>query len=262
MKNEIQFSFKLFYLFPFQMLSCFPLWNPITSLLLLCLLGCYPTCHTLPSQHLPFLYPGSSRLHRTKGLPSHWCQIRHSLLHVQVEPRVLPVYTLVSGLIPESFWGMVGWYCCSSYGFANPLSSYSPTPNFSIGVPMLSPMFDCLYPQPYWSGSRRAVWGHLYQEPVSKCFLGSAIVPKVCVCRWDGSQCRAVSDWAFLHSVPHILSLHFLWQKEFWIDIFEVGEYPNSSTGVHAYLLDMVFECSIFPLLAISVNVLPVRYFS
>jgi hypothetical protein len=30
---------------------------------------------------------------------------------------------------------LVGWYCCSSYGVANPFSSFSPCPNFSLGSP-------------------------------------------------------------------------------------------------------------------------------
>jgi hypothetical protein len=46
-------------------------------------------------------------------------------------------YPLVGGLVPRSSGGS-GWlYYCSSYEVANPFSSYSPSPNSSIGVPCL-----------------------------------------------------------------------------------------------------------------------------
>jgi hypothetical protein len=35
---------------------------------------------------------------------------------------------------------LVGWYCCSSFGVANPFSSFSSFSNSSIGVPVLSPI--------------------------------------------------------------------------------------------------------------------------
>jgi hypothetical protein len=48
------------------------------------------------------------------------------------------------------------WYCCSSYGVANPFSSFSPFSNPSIGDPVLSPMDGCEYPPLYLSGTGRA----------------------------------------------------------------------------------------------------------
>ena len=53
--------------------------------------------------------------------------------------------------------------------------------------------------------------GQLYQAPVSKHFLASAIVSGFDVCRCDGSQSGAVSGWPFLQSLLHFLSLHFLY---------------------------------------------------
>jgi hypothetical protein len=48
--------------------------------------------------------------------------------------------------------------------------------------------------------------GQLYETPVSKHFLASAIVSGFAVCRWDASQAGPVSGWPFfqslLHSVP------------------------------------------------------------
>jgi hypothetical protein len=66
-----------------------------------------------------------------------------------------PLCTLWLVVSLGSLGGRVGWYCCS-YGAANPISSYSPFPNFPIGVPALSPMFGCVHLHLYWSGSGRA----------------------------------------------------------------------------------------------------------
>jgi len=53
------------------------------------------------------------------------------------------VFSLVGGLVPGSSGGggggLAGWYC-SSQGVANPFSSFSPSPNSSTGVSVLSPM--------------------------------------------------------------------------------------------------------------------------
>jgi hypothetical protein len=124
--------------------------NPISHLPPLLLWGCSPT-H--PPTHsylnvLAFPYTGALSLHRTQGLPSYWCQISylcswcHGSLHV---------YSLVDGLVPGSSSVCVcvggGWLVdvvwCSSYGFANSFSSFSPFPNSSVGVPVLSLMVGC-----------------------------------------------------------------------------------------------------------------------
>jgi hypothetical protein len=62
------------------------------------------------------------------------------LLHMQLEPCIF----LGWWLSPWELLGcLVGWYCCSSYGVANPLKSINPFCNSSIEDPMLSPMFGC-----------------------------------------------------------------------------------------------------------------------
>jgi hypothetical protein len=53
-------------------------------------------------------------------------------------------------------------------------------------------------------------WGQLYQSPVSKHFLSSAIVSGFSVCSWDTSLGGAVSRWPFLQSLLHFLFLYFL----------------------------------------------------
>ena len=50
----------------------------------------------------------------------------------------------------------------------------------------------------------------LYQAPVSKNFLESAIVSGFGVCRWDGSLDEEVSECPFLQFLLHSFSLHFL----------------------------------------------------
>jgi len=52
--------------------------------------------------------------------------------------------------------------------------------------------------------------GQLYQAPVNKCFVVSAIVSGFGACRYDGSLGEAISGWPFLQSQLYSLSLHFL----------------------------------------------------
>jgi hypothetical protein len=76
------------------------------------------------------------------------------------------------------FWGggvLVGWDCCSSYGGANPFSSFSPTPNSSIGVPKLSPMAAFELPHLYWSGCGTASHRTAIPGSWQQVFLGISI---------------------------------------------------------------------------------------
>jgi hypothetical protein len=52
--------------------------------------------------------------------------------------------------------GLVGKYCCSSYGVSNPFNSFCPFSNSSFGDLMLSSMVDCEYLSLYLSRSGRA----------------------------------------------------------------------------------------------------------
>jgi hypothetical protein len=82
---EVNSFFKSFYLFTFQMISPFlatpsqlphlipPPPFPFASMRVL--------LHPLPNSHLTalaFSYAGASKLNRTMGLPTHWCQTRPS----------------------------------------------------------------------------------------------------------------------------------------------------------------------------------------
>ena len=86
--------------------------------------------------------------------------------------------------------------------------SFSPSSNSSIGVLVLSSIVGiCIcIGQDLAEPLRR----QLYQAPVSKHFLASAIVSGFGVCMWDGSPGGAVSGWPFLQSLLHALSLYFL----------------------------------------------------
>ena len=89
---------------------------------------------------LAFPYLGS--LHRTKGLPSQWCQINQSsatyLAGAMIPTPPPPCVLFGSWFSPWEFLGgLVGWYCCSSSGVANPFNSFSPFSNSSVGYPML-----------------------------------------------------------------------------------------------------------------------------
>ena len=114
-----------------------------------------PTYSHLPSLALP--YTGSLSLPKTKGLSSHCCLKARPLLHMQLEPCV-PSYIFFGWWFsPWELWqGLVGWYCCSSYGVANPFSSFSPFSNSSIDVSMLNPIVGCKHLPLYLSGSGRA----------------------------------------------------------------------------------------------------------
>jgi hypothetical protein len=56
----------------------------------------------------------------------------HPLLHMWLEPCVLLGWCLS----PWELWGgLIGWYCCPSYGVANPFISFSPFSNSPLGTP-------------------------------------------------------------------------------------------------------------------------------
>jgi hypothetical protein len=88
------------------------------------------------------------------------CYIRgwsHGFLHV---------YSLVGDLIPENSGigggGLVGWYCCSSYGVANPFSSFSPCSSIFLGIPTLD-----------WLQASSSLLGRLWQSLSGSAIAGS-----------------------------------------------------------------------------------------
>jgi hypothetical protein len=136
---------------------------------------------------------------------------KHLLPLMQLEPCVtlactlwLVVYSL------GALWDLIGEYCFSSYGDANPFSSFSHLSNSYIGDPMLSPMDGCYWSDCIGQALAQPLRRQLYQAPVSMHFLASAIVSGFGVCIWDGSPGGAVYGGSFLQSLLPILSLYFL----------------------------------------------------
>ena len=82
------------------------------------------------------------------------------------------------------------------YIVANPFSSFSPTPNSSIGISVLSLVIGCKHL--YWSGAGRASQGTALSGYCQQALLGTAKVSVFGACIWDGSLGRAVSVSLFL----------------------------------------------------------------
>jgi hypothetical protein len=185
----------ILYLFTFQMLSPFPVshWSPYSLLLPLpCFYdGVPPPTHPLLPTHpgIPLLW-GTEPLQDQglllplipdKAILCLMCDWSHGSLHV---------YSLVGDFVPGSSGVLVGWYCCSSYGIANPHRSFSPFSNSSIGALcsvqwLAASIYVCIC-QPLAEPLRR----QLYQASVSKPFLTSTILSLFGDCIWPG---RAVS---------------------------------------------------------------------
>jgi len=106
--------------------------------------------------------------------------------------------------------GLVGWYCCSSWGFANPFISLSILSNNFIESPC---SIQCLATIILTSVSRVlsvSLRRHPYLTPVNKDLVASAIVTGLCDCIWDRSTHGVVSGWPFLQSLLNSSSLNFL----------------------------------------------------
>jgi hypothetical protein len=155
--------------------SRFPLHKAsIPSLSPLFLWVCSST-HPLHFTAQAFLYAGASSLHRKKVFLSHWCQKRLSSATYAagaIGPSMCTLWLVFSSLRALGKGGLVGWYCCSSYGVANPFSSFSPFSNSSIGVPALSLMAGCEHPHLYWSVSSRAFQGTAIPGSCLQALLG------------------------------------------------------------------------------------------
>jgi hypothetical protein len=172
-------------------------------------------------------------LYRTKVFLSHWFQIRPSSTTDaagSIGPSLYTLWLVVYSLgVLES---LVGWYGSSFYGVAKFFSSFSPSPNSSIwGSPgsvkwLAANIYICIG-QALAETPRR----QLYQTPVSKQFLESAIVSRFGVCIWDGSPGGVVSGWPFLQSLLHSFPYISFRQEQFWVNIFEMGGLPHPSTG-------------------------------
>jgi hypothetical protein len=127
--------------------------------------------------------------------------------------------------------GLVGWYCCSFYGVANPFHSFSLSSNSSIGdlcsVQWLASSICLCICQALIEPLRR----QLYQAPVSQYFLASTIVSGFGVCIWDGSPGGAVSGWVSFSLCFTLCPCISFGQEPFWVKNLEMSGWPHPLPG-------------------------------
>jgi hypothetical protein len=122
----------------------------------------YPPLLLLTNQPTPVFWPRHSPTlgHRTFTGPRASSptdvQLGNSLLHMQLEPLVLPCVPFGWWFSLWEFWRvLVSLYCCSSYRAANPFNSLGPFSSSFIGYPLLNPMDGCEHLLLYLSGTGR-----------------------------------------------------------------------------------------------------------
>jgi len=91
-----------------------------------------------------------------------------------------------------------------------PFSSFSPSSNSSVGVPVISWVLTLSFCICIGQDLAEPFRKQLYQAPVSKHFLASTIVSGFGVCMWDGSH----AGWPFLQSLLYSYFLYFLYTGE------------------------------------------------
>jgi hypothetical protein len=114
-------------------------------------------------------------------------RLGHALLHMQLDTQL---------------WGEILFssYCCSSYRFADPFSSFSTFSSSFFRVPVFHPIGHYEHPLLYLPGIDIDSQRELCQGPVSKILLAYAIVFGFGGCISDGSLGGAVFGWCFLLS--------------------------------------------------------------
>jgi hypothetical protein len=135
---------------------------------------------------------GSSLLHMCRGPWTSPCMLFGWWLGLWELPRV-----------------QVSWHFWLSYWVAIPFSSFSPSPNSSIGVPNLHPMlgyiFICLSQLLV-----KPLTGQPWQAPLFKNNIASVIVSRIGADPWDESPVGPIHHWWAIPSVSApFLFLHF-----------------------------------------------------
>jgi hypothetical protein len=94
---------------------------------------------------------------------------------------------------------LVSSYCCSPYGLQTPSPPWvlSLTPSLGVLYLRITMSIHFCIRQAVAQPLRR----QLYQAPVRKLLLASAIVSGLGGCLWDGSPGVAVSEWSCLQSL-------------------------------------------------------------
>ena len=135
-------------------------------------------------------------------------RLGHPLLHMQLEPWVPPCVFFDWWFSPRELWGY--WLVhivVPPMGLQTPSApwvlSLAPSLGTLCSVQWMAVSIHFCICQALAEPLRR----QLYQAPVSKLLLASAIVSGFGGCLWDGSPGGAVSGWSFLQSLLHTLSL-------------------------------------------------------
>jgi hypothetical protein len=130
--------------------------NPLTN-----------SCLTAPASP----YSGALSFHRTKGLPSHWGQIRSSSATVQLEAWIPPRVLFGWWFSPWELWE--DWLVnVLPIGVTNTRRFFSSSPNSSTGVCVLSPKISCEHLHLCWSGSGRSSQGTAIPGSCQQVLLG------------------------------------------------------------------------------------------
>ena len=192
----LSISFFLIRYFLYLQFKCYPLsWFPLQN-------PSIPTPSPYSPTHqscflvLAFPYTGTSSLHRTKGLHSHWWPTRPSSATCDWSQGSLHVYSLVGGLVPENsgeYWLV---YIVPPMGLPNLSApwvlSLAPPLGTLCSIQWLAESIHLCICQALVKSLRR----QLYQAPVSKHFVASTIVSGFGDCIWNRSPGEVV--WAFL----------------------------------------------------------------
>jgi hypothetical protein len=147
---------------------------------------------------------------------------------MHLEPLVPPCVLFGWWFSLWELWGVWLLYIVFPMGLQTPL----PSPNSSIGVPMLSPMVGCEHPHLYWSGSTRASQETAIPGSCQQVLLG---IHKMWMCLGlvsaDGMDPQVgQSLYGLSFSLCSILCpcISFR-QEQFWVKIFEMSGWSHPS---------------------------------
>jgi len=212
--NNFLFCWIFYLHFKCYPFSGFPSWNPLSHSPSTCFYeGAPPPTPASPPWHFPTL--GHQPFTGPRASPPTNVWQGHPLLLMHMAGAVgsstctfwLVVYSL------GALGALVGWYCCSSYGLQTPSAQLVPS------VLSLTPPLQTLCSIQWLAVSiclcicqtlAEPLRRQLYQVPVSKHFLASAILSGFGVCISDGFPGGAVSGRPFIQSLLHTLSRYFL----------------------------------------------------
>jgi hypothetical protein len=202
-------------------LSQFPLQNPpFPSPILLLLWEC-SSSHPLTRTSLPWHSSTLENWAFTEPRASLTdARQFHPLLRMWLELRVPPcvLYGLWSS--PWELWGV-----CLVDTVVFPMGLQTSS---SIGDPMLSPMVGCKHLPLYLSGSGRD--SQLYQDPVSKHFLASAIVSGLVPVYWLDPQVGNSLDGLSSSLCSTLCPSTYFRQEPFWVKKLEMSGWSHPPT--------------------------------